>query len=42
MRKNYYPDTKEDALIMWVHEVDTPAYGERLESLAERLGPVSQ
>ena len=42
MRKNYYPDTKEDALIMWVHEVDTPAYGERLESLAERLGPVRQ
>ena len=26
VRKNYYQETNEDALVMWVHEVDTPEY----------------
>jgi ribosomal-protein-alanine N-acetyltransferase len=26
VRKNYYPETNEDALVMWVHGIDTPDY----------------
>ena len=31
VRKSYYGD--EDALIMWVHEIDQPEYGARLEEI---------
>jgi [ribosomal protein S18]-alanine N-acetyltransferase len=34
VRKNYYPVTGEDALVMWAYDIDTPAYAERLEQLA--------
>jgi len=37
IRKNYYPESKEDALIMWVHEIDTPAYADRLAAITARL-----
>lgn len=30
VRKNYYPEDKEDALIMWANDIDTPEYEERL------------
>ncbi|MCU4184992.1 ribosomal protein S18-alanine N-acetyltransferase [Acidiferrimicrobium sp. IK] len=30
IRKNYYAETKEDALIMWVHDIDTDEYLARL------------
>jgi ribosomal-protein-alanine N-acetyltransferase len=30
IRKGYYADTGEDALVMWAYEVDTPAYGRLL------------
>jgi ribosomal-protein-alanine N-acetyltransferase len=40
VRKGYYVETKEDALIMWAHKVDEPAYGALLESL-ERAVPGS-
>jgi ribosomal-protein-alanine N-acetyltransferase len=33
VRKNYYPVTGEDALVMWVYDVDTPEYAERLVEL---------
>lgn len=33
VRKNYYQDLGEDALIMWAHDIDTPAYAERLADL---------
>ena len=33
VRKNYYPETNEDALVMWVHEVDTPEYDALLHSI---------
>ena len=26
VRKNYYAETGEDAIVMWVHDIDTPAY----------------
>lgn len=31
VRKNYYPD--EDALIMWVHDIDTPDYAALLADI---------
>ena len=34
VRKGYYPVTGQDALVMWVHDIDTEAYGQRLEELA--------
>jgi ribosomal-protein-alanine N-acetyltransferase len=37
VRKNYYQETNEDALVMWVHEVDRPAYGELLDALEEQI-----
>jgi [ribosomal protein S18]-alanine N-acetyltransferase len=36
VRPNYYPRTGEDALVMWVYDVDSEAYGSRLEELARQ------
>lgn len=33
VRRGYYVDTGEDAMVMWAHDVATPAYAERLERL---------
>ena len=33
VRKGYYPETREDALVMWANDVDTPAYAERLAAI---------
>ena len=33
VRKNYYAETNEDALVMWAHEVDRPAYSGLLEGI---------
>jgi [ribosomal protein S18]-alanine N-acetyltransferase len=33
VRKNYYPVTGEDALVMWAYDIDTPAYARRLQEL---------
>lgn len=33
VRKNYYPETKEDALIMWAHDIQDPEYRELLNAL---------
>jgi len=33
VRKGYYAETNEDALVMWVHEADTPEYQARLERI---------
>jgi ribosomal-protein-alanine N-acetyltransferase len=38
VRKNYYQEVNEDALVMWAHEVDQPEYGALLDSI-ERLLP---
>lgn len=35
VRKNYYLD--EDALIMWVHDIDSDEYTERVESIRRSL-----
>lgn len=33
VRKNYYQETNEDALVMWSHGVDTPEYDALLASI---------
>ena len=38
VRKNYYQEVNEDALVMWAHAVDQPAYVELLDSI-ERTVP---
>lgn len=37
VRKNYYPETNEDALVMWVHDVDAPEYAQLLQGLEARV-----
>jgi ribosomal-protein-alanine N-acetyltransferase len=37
VRKNYYPVTGQDALVMWAYDIDSDEYGQRLDDLtAER------
>ena len=38
IRKNYYAETNEDALVMWAHDIDTEAYGARLDAHRGRRG----
>ena len=33
VRKGYYVETNEDALVMWAEDIDTEAYVERLASI---------
>ncbi|HZJ26685.1 MAG TPA: ribosomal protein S18-alanine N-acetyltransferase [Acidimicrobiia bacterium] len=37
VRKGYYADTKEDALIMWSHDIGTEAYAELLASIEHSI-----
>lgn len=37
VRKNYYPETNEDALVMWVHDIDAPEYARLLTGLEARV-----
>jgi [ribosomal protein S18]-alanine N-acetyltransferase len=37
VRKNYYDDVKEDAVIMWAHDIDRPDYAARLDRLEAAL-----
>ncbi len=37
VRKGYYAETGEDALIMWVHDIDAAEYSERLEQIEGTL-----
>jgi len=40
VRKGYYVETNEDALIMWASDIDNPEYAARLEALAASVpGP---
>ncbi|CAN5512182.1 ribosomal protein S18-alanine N-acetyltransferase [soil metagenome] len=38
MRKGYYAETGEDALVMWASDVDGEPYRRRLEAIEARLG----
>jgi ribosomal-protein-alanine N-acetyltransferase len=33
IRKGYYVETKEDAIVMWANDVDAPEYADRLDDL---------
>ena len=37
IRKGYYQETNEDALVMWAHDVDLPAYAARLDGIEAAL-----
>jgi [ribosomal protein S18]-alanine N-acetyltransferase len=37
IRRNYYAETGEDAIVMWAHDVDGLAYGERLRAIEEKV-----
>ena len=37
VRKNYYQETNEDALVMWVHDIDAPEYAQLLSGLEARV-----
>src|SRR5919201_3052510 len=37
VRKNYYQELQEDALIMWTDDVRSPAFARRLERIAAEL-----
>jgi ribosomal-protein-alanine N-acetyltransferase len=37
LRRNYYPETGEDAYIMWLHELRSPEVQARVKSLDELL-----
>lgn len=37
VRKNYYSDSNEDALIMWANDIDTPEYRRRLLDIEAEL-----
>jgi [ribosomal protein S18]-alanine N-acetyltransferase len=37
IRRNYYQETNEDALVMWVHDADGPEYAARLDALDAAL-----
>jgi ribosomal-protein-alanine N-acetyltransferase len=37
IRKNYYADIGEDALVMWANDIDQPAYAARLDAVEAGL-----
>ena len=37
VRKNYYAESNEDALVMWAHDVDLPAYAARLDEIESEV-----
>ena len=34
VRKNYYTETNEDAIVMWAHDIDLAAHRQRLDAVA--------
>ena len=38
VRRNYYSEVGEDALIMWAHDLDGPDYSARLDGIVDSLG----
>ena len=37
VRKNYYQETNEDAVVMWADDIHSREYRQRLEELVERI-----
>jgi ribosomal-protein-alanine N-acetyltransferase len=42
IRKNYYAEVNEDALVMWAHDIDTETYRLRLDGIEARLRPLGR
>ena len=42
VRREYYKDSGEDALVMWAYDVDAPAYAERLAAIEAPLAATTQ
>lgn len=40
VRKNYYPVTGQDALVMWAYDIDSEEYTQRLEELGRTAATV--
>ena len=38
IRRNYYAETGEDAIVMWAGDADSPAYADRLARIEAKLG----
>lgn len=38
IRKNYYAEVHEDAIVMWAHDIQSDEYARRLDVIAGRLG----
>jgi len=38
IRKNYYAEVNEDAIVMWAHDIQRDAYAARLDDIATRAG----
>jgi ribosomal-protein-alanine N-acetyltransferase len=36
VRRNYYPETGDDALVMWARDIDSDQYADRLERIEAR------
>ncbi len=41
IRKNYYVETNEDALVMWAHDIDSDAYAMRMSALEASIAGVT-
>jgi ribosomal-protein-alanine N-acetyltransferase len=37
IRRNYYAETNEDALVMWAYDIDTDDYAARVEAIARQV-----
>jgi ribosomal-protein-alanine N-acetyltransferase len=37
IRKNYYTETNEDAIVMWAHDIDLDVHRARVTGIADRL-----
>ena len=37
IRKNYYTETNEDAIVMWAHDIDLDVHRARVDAIADRL-----
>ena len=38
VRKNYYAEVQEDAMVMWSHDIHSAEYADRLDRIQQRLG----
>ena len=41
IRKSYYSENGEDALVMWVHDIDSDIYLERIGRISSAVGGVT-